>query len=253
MDYAAPVVASPGLPKLPPGRRFDHLFFSATSILILLCVLVGFGPTYFFAGVFRAHLPNVIIHFHAAVFSCWIFFLVIQTTLVAAHRVDIHRRFGLFVFGLACLMVILGLLAGANLLVRNFAPRGMDARTFYVIPFSEMVMFPILVFLAYRARRDPAAHKRFILIATVALLGVAFTRFHVAFLYRTIFPALCASYSFLLVLALYDLWSMRKLHRATWAGGTLVIGVGLLRFPFAHTAVWQVFAAWVQSHAHWLA
>ncbi len=252
MDYAAAAVATPGLRKLAPGRRFDHLFFSATSILILICVLVGFGPTYFFAGVFRAHLPSVIIHFHAAVFSCWIFFLVIQTALVSAHRVDIHRRVGLFVFGLACLMVIFGLLAGANLLARNVAPRGMDARTFYIVPFSEMVMFPILVFLAYRARKDPAAHKRFILIATVALLGVAFTRFHVALLYRTIFPALLASYSFLLLLAVYDLWSTRKLHRATWTGSALVIGVGLLRFPFAHTAVWQAFAAWVQSHARWL-
>jgi hypothetical protein len=252
MDYAAAEVEIPGVQKRLPGRQYDHVFFSATSILILICVLIGFGPTYFFAGVFRAHLPNLIIHFHAAVFSCWIFSLVIQTTLVSAGRVDIHRRFGLFVFGLACLMVILGLLAGANLLERNFAPRGMDARTFYVIPFSEMVMFPVLVLLAYRARRDPAAHKRFILIATVALLGVAFTRFHVALLHRTIFPALFASYSFLLLLALYDLWSMRKLHRTTWSGSALVIGVGLLRFPFAHTAAWQVFAAWVQSHARWL-
>ncbi len=252
MDCAAAVVPTPGLRKLPPGRRFDHLFFSATSILILICVLVGFGPTYFLAGIFRAHLPSVIIHFHAAVFSCWIFFLVIQTALVSFQRVDIHRRVGLFVFGLAGLMVILGLLAGANLLVRNVAPRGMDARTFYVVPFSEMVMFPTLVFLAYRARRDPASHKRLILIATVALLGVAFTRFHAAFLYRTIFSALFASYSFLLLLALYDLWSIRKLHRATWTGSVLVIGVGLLRFPFAHTAAWQVFAAWVQSHARWL-
>ena len=253
MDSTLAAVATPGLRKPVPGRRYDHLFFSTTSILILICVLIGFGPTYFFAGLFRAHLPHVIIHFHAAVFSCWIFLLVVQTTLVSAHRVDIHRRVGLFVFGLACLMVILGLLAGANLLVRNVAPRGMDARTFYVVPFSEMVMFPTLVFLAYRARKDPPAHKRFILIATVALLGVAFTRFHVAFLYRTIFPAVCASYCFLLLLALYDLWSVRKLHRATWIGSVLVIGVGLLRFPFAHTIVWQVFAGWVQSHTRWLA
>lgn len=252
MDDTAAAVVTPRLQRLLPGRRFDHVFFSATAVLILLCVLIGFGPTYFFAGLFRAHLPSMVIHFHAVVFSCWIFLLAIQAALVSAHRVDIHRRLGLFVFGLACLMVILGLLAGANLLVRNVAPRGMDARTFYVVPFSEMVMFPILVFQAYRARKEPAAHKRFILIATVALLGVAFTRFHVAFLYRTIFPALCASYSFLFLLALYDLWSAHKLHRATWTGSAIVIGVGFLRFPLAHTSAWQAFAIWVQTHARWL-
>jgi len=126
MDSVA-AIATVGLRKPLPGRRFDHLFFSGTSILILICVLIGFGPTYFFDGFFRARFPNLIIHFHAAVFSCWIFLLVIQTTLVFAHRVDIHRRVGLFSFGLACLMVILGLLAGAHLLARNVAPRGMDA------------------------------------------------------------------------------------------------------------------------------
>ena len=80
----------------------------------------------------------------------------------------------------------------------------------------------------------------------------AFARFHVFFLYKRILPALFASYCFLLLLALYDLWSAHKLHRATSLGSVLVIGVGLLRFPFAHTAVWQFFAAWVQAHARWL-
>jgi len=238
--------------KRLPDRRFDHLFFSGMSLLVLVCVFIGFAPTYFLAGVFRAHLPNIIIHFHGAVFSCWILLLVLQTGLVSAHRVDLHRRIGLFGFALACLMVILGSLAAANLLVRSVAPPGIDPKTFYVIPFSEMIMFAVLVLLAYRARRDPAAHKRFILIATVALLGVAFTRFHVFFLHRRVLPALLASYSFLLLLALYDLWSTHRLHHATSLGSALVIGVGLVRVPLAHTAAWQLFASWVQSHAHWL-
>jgi hypothetical protein len=248
----AAALATPIVAKTLPGARFDHLFFSVAAILVLVSVFIGFAPTYFLAGVFRAHLPSTLIHFHGAIFSCWILLLVLQTSFVSAHRVDIHRRVGLFGFTLACLMVILGLLAGANLLVRNVAPPGVDAKTFYVIPFSEMIMFPILVFLAYRARKHPAAHKRFILIATVSLLGAAFARFHVFFLYKRILPALFASYCFLLLLALYDLWSTHKLHRATSLGSILVIGVGLLRFPFAHTAVWQIFAAWVQSRARWL-
>lgn len=248
----ASALATPVVAKSVPGRRFDHLFFSGASILIAVSVLIGFGPTYFLAGVFRAHLPNVIIHFHGAVFSCWILLLVLQTTLVSAHRADIHRRVGPFGFGLACLMVILGMLAGANLLVRNIAPRGFDARTFYIVPFSEMIMFPILVFLAYRARKDAASHKRFILIATVALLGPAFARFHVPFLYRRFLAPLLVSYCFLLLLALYDLWSTHKLHRATFSGSAFVIGVGVLRLPFAHTSAWQFFAAWAQAHAHWL-
>jgi hypothetical protein len=114
-------------------------------------------------------------------------------------------------------------------------------------------MFTILVFLAYRARRDAAAHKRFILIATAALLGPAFARFHVSFLYRRFLAPLFVSYCFLLLLALYDLWATHKLHRARLRGSGLVIGVGLLRLPLAHTSAWQSFAAWAQTHARWLA
>lgn len=219
------------------------------SFLILVCVFIGFAPTYFLAGGFRAHLPNVIIHYHAAVFSSWILFLVLQTSLVSAHRVDLHRRIGMLGFALACLMVILGSLAGVDLLVRNVAPAGINPRAFYIVPFSEMVMFAVLVFLAYRTRRDPPSHKRFMLTATTALLGVAFTRFHVLFLYRKFWPALLASYSFLLLLALYDLWSEHRLHRATIMGSAVVIGVGLVRLPLAQTPAWQSFAWWLQSHA----
>ena len=38
------------------------------AFLILVTVLVGFGRTYFLAGVFRAPLPSLIIHIHGAVF-----------------------------------------------------------------------------------------------------------------------------------------------------------------------------------------
>ncbi|MGZ7056831.1 MAG: hypothetical protein ACXVK3_15010 [Candidatus Angelobacter sp.] len=58
-----------------PGRRFDHVFFSSTALLMLASVFVGFAPTYYLAGVFNAPLPNTIIHIHGAVFPlgscCW--------------------------------------------------------------------------------------------------------------------------------------------------------------------------------------
>ena len=94
-----------------PGRRYDHLFFSSAALLMLMTVFVGFAPTYYLAGVFRAPLPSPIIHVHGAVFSLWILLLVTQTSMVAAGRVDIHRRLGIAAFLLACLMVVLGVMA----------------------------------------------------------------------------------------------------------------------------------------------
>lgn len=246
--FAASPTRPAKIESAPPGRRFDHLFFSGMATLMLLTVFVGFARTYYLAGVFNAPLPSPIIHLHGAAFSCWILLLITQTSLVAAGRVQIHRSLGVAGFLLACLMVILGVLAATNSLVRNAGPAGRDPRFFYIIPLTDMLIFATLVFFAYRSRSNPAAHKRLILVATVALMIAAIARWPVLGQRNPVRAALL-SYVFLLLLAAYDLWSTHKLHRATiWASAFLIF-VQQIRIPIGHTAAWHSFAAWVQSVA----
>src|ERR1700704_3545695 len=158
------------------GRRFDHVFFSGMALLLLATVFVGFARTYYLAGVFNAPLPSLIIHLHGAAFSCWILLLVTQTSLVSAGRVDIHRRLGIAGFLLACLMVVLGVSAATDSLLRHGGPPGRDAKVFYIIPMTDMLVFATLVFFAFRARSNPPAHNRLIFVATVALIIAAIAR-----------------------------------------------------------------------------
>ncbi len=136
------------------------------------------------AGVFKAPLPSLIIHIHGVVFSSWILLLLAQTSLVAVGLVDLHRPLGLLGFGLACLLVIVGLLAATDSLARHFAAGepGVGARAFYAIPITDMLIFATLIYFAFRQRFNPSAHKRLILIATITLLDAAFGRWpiHVA-------------------------------------------------------------------------
>src|SRR5467141_3296678 len=122
----ATAIAHPSNPTKPsiglPGRRYDHLFFSAMALLILATVFVGFARTYYLAGIFHAPLPSLIIHLHGAAFTTWILLLVTQTSLVAAGRTDIHRRLGIGGFGLGCVMIVLGVLAATDSLVRGAGP-----------------------------------------------------------------------------------------------------------------------------------
>jgi FtsH-binding integral membrane protein len=243
-------VARPDLSTNPsiglPGRRYDHLFFSAMALLILATVFVGFARTYYLAGVFKAPLPSLIIHLHGAAFSCWILLLITQTSLVSAGRADIHRRLGIAGFFLGCLMVILGVMAATDSLVRRGGPVGRDAQAFYIIPLTDMMFFATILFFAFRSRRDSAAHKRFIYVATNALMIAAIARVPVAFSYRNIFIATLLSDLFLLALITYDLWSMHKIHRVTlWAGGFLIF-IQQVRLPIGKTAAWHAFASWVQ-------
>jgi hypothetical protein len=138
-----------------PGRRYDHLFFSGMSLLMLAAVFVGFARSYYLAGVFRAPLPTLTIHLHGAAFTCWILLPVAQTSLVAAGRVDIHRKLGMAGFVLACLMVVLGVLAATDSLVRHGGPPDRDNLFFYIIPLTDMLIFATLILFAFRARLQP--------------------------------------------------------------------------------------------------
>jgi hypothetical protein len=109
--------------------------------------------------------------------------------------------------------------------------------------------FATLLGFAFRARRNPAEHKRLIYIATTALLIAAVSRWPFAFVNRKPPVAGFCTYFFLLALVSNDLWSTRKIHRATlWAGAFLII-VQQSCYLIGPTAAWHALASWVQTHA----
>jgi FtsH-binding integral membrane protein len=247
----ATVIARPAIPAKPasrlPGSRFDHFFFSVMALLLLVTVFLGFAPTYYLAGVFHAPLPSLIIHLHGAAFSSWILLLITQTSLVSAGRVDIHRRLGIAGFLLACFMVILGVMAATDSLLRNSGPLGRDPRSFYIVPITDMMVFATLIFFAFRSRSKPAEHKRLILIATIGLSIAAIAR--LPLVHRNPGNAALLSYIFLIFMVLYDLWSTHKVQRATIWAGALLVFVQQIRPFIGATAVWHSIAGWVQSLA----
>ena len=128
-------------PVVLPGRRYDHYFFSGMALLMRVTVFVGFAPSYYLAGLFRAPLPSPIIHVHGALFSCWILLLVTQTSLVSAGRVDLHRRLGIAGFMLACVMGVVGVWAATDGLVRQAGPPGRGCDVFLHHPAARHADF----------------------------------------------------------------------------------------------------------------
>jgi FtsH-binding integral membrane protein len=232
-----------------PGRRYDHWFFSIMALLMLATAFGGFARTYYLAGLYRAPLPSFILHIHGAAFSCWIVLLVTQTSLVAAGRTDIHKRLGIAGFLLGCVMIVLGVMAATDALVRASGPAGRDTKAFYIVSMTDMLIFAVLLGFAFRARSDSPTHKRIIYVATTGLLIAAIARLPMAFSYRNNPVDALLSYIFLVILLSYDLWSTHKIHRATiWASAYLIF-VQQIRVPLGKTAAWHTFADWVLAHA----
>src|SRR5438034_1227828 len=79
-----------------PVGAYDHLFYGGMAIAMALTVLVGFAPTYYFRLVGDGPRATVsggpftaLIHLHGALFTSWVLLFVVQTALVASHRVAV--------------------------------------------------------------------------------------------------------------------------------------------------------------------
>ncbi|HEV2617275.1 MAG TPA: hypothetical protein VGU63_11785 [Candidatus Acidoferrales bacterium] len=230
-----------------PGRTHrDDYFFWAMALLACVIVFIGFAHTYFFAGLFRAKLPSLLVHLHGAMFSCWLLLLIAQITLVSVGRVEWHQKLGIFGIILAALMVLVGM-ATLVAALRRHASFGMGTDALFAADVLQLSAFAVLAFWAFSVRKDGAAHKRLILLATVALLGPALSRWPFAFVFSSAFVFFGILDSFLIFMMAFDLWSRRRLHPAT-IGGSLIIAVMQFSMgPLAHSAFWHQFTAWVQG------
>jgi hypothetical protein len=237
--------ASAQKPKYRPvNRTVERIFYSGMAILLCVCVFIGFSPTYFQAGMMRAPLPSPILHIHGAIFTLWMLLFVVQAALISARRVRWHRSFGTVAFCLPPIMIVLGVLAGIDALHRGVRIGPLDPAVSAAIPLIGIVGFTIVIYAAWRARRRPDAHKRLVLIATMGLVAAAFGRFPWA---RIGLPPAAGAVTglgiLLLILILYELISIRRLHRSTMWAAPFVFASVALAVPIGMTPAWHGFAA----------
>jgi len=228
----------------------DRIFFPMLCGLMLLLVWFGFSKTYYAAGMVHAKLPSPTIHVHAIAATLWLITLIVQIGLVSARKVKLHMTVGLWGFGLAAGWVVIAMAAALDALRRNMSPpgSGLDPLTFFIVPVTGAGLFAWFAGWSYMARRTPLAHKRLIMIATIAILDAAVGRFP-----YTVWPSLTGLKQSLVLFVLlaaimvYDLITLRRIHRATWIPAVALIVVHLTRIPFAQTHLWMRFAAMCQG------
>lgn len=236
--------ASPQPVYKPVNRTFERVFFSGMAVLLCLCVFIGFSPTYFQAGMLRAPLPSPILHVHGAVFTLWMLLFVVQATLVSAHRIKWHRSLGTVAFCLPPIMIVLGAIAALDALHRGVQIGPLDPSVSLAIPLIGIAGFTIVIYASWRARRRPDAHKRLILLATMGLVEAAFGRFPWG---RIGFPPAAGAVTGLGILVLlvivYDLISLHRIHRTTMWAAPFTFAVAALSVPIGMTLEWHIFAA----------
>jgi hypothetical protein len=243
-----PVGAEDSRAARPAAVRRERLFFGAIAWVSALTVFAGFMPTYYFNGVAgTAFVLTPMLYWHGALFTAWMVLLAIQTTLIATHRVDVHRTLGIVGVPLAAMMVVLGSMVAITRTQSGLiADHGAPPLVFLAVPLVGMAVFGVLVAAAIYFRRQSAIHKRLMLLATFELVTAAVSRLP---LVENWGPLGFFGVTDVLVLALvvYDVASLRRIHTATLWGGIFFVASQPLRLLIGASAPWLAFTAWLTS------
>lgn len=231
--------------------RYDRAFYSGIAILLAAMALVGFGPTFYFRWLFGA--PSTISGttvlspltlLHGTLFSAWMVLFIVQTSLIAARRVTLHRRLGVGGAVLAGAMVIVGLSTAVAAARRGNAPPGIDPLTFLAIPTMDLVLFAGFVTAAVLRRREKDAHKRLMLLAYISIIAAAAARMPGVFPYGPL-AFFAIGYGTSLLGAAYDYWSRGRVSRVyMWGIAVLALSVPL-RLALSSTSAWRSFAEFI--------
>ncbi len=235
------------LTKVRTGA-YDRLFYSSMAVLMALTVFVGFSTTYYLRFSGDAPLKTLsggpvttLVHVHAALFTTWVLLFIVQTSLVAAHRVAMHRRLGIAGAVLAAAMIVAGTLLAIATAARGSAPAGMTALPFLIIPLADIALFTTFITMAIFKRRDKDAHKRLMLLAYTSVIVAAVAR--VPGVIKLGPPAFFGlALLFILAGVAHDLISRGRVHRVYIWGGALFIASVPLRLAISSTGAWLSFA-----------
>lgn len=210
-------------------RRFAVTFAAA----MLAVNLIGFGPTLYLRAFFDAPPLPPYLYLHGALGTAWFALVVVQTGLVASHRVSAHRQLGWVAVAIAVGVLISGLYTSTNMVPRNAAlglTSEADIRLYSAVTAADIagsIVFSTLVMLGAALRRRADVHKRLMLIASLSILGPAASRIASWFgeLPNAMIPAI--TFSFVVALLVHDIRERRRPHLATVLALLLHFGLNI--------------------------
>ncbi|HUS13143.1 MAG TPA: hypothetical protein VMZ30_21910 [Pyrinomonadaceae bacterium] len=229
-------------------RRRERLFYLGMSAALVITVFAGFAPTYYLRPYFTTAPLMPLLHLHGLVFTAWLVLFVTQTTLVARHRTDIHRRLGIAGGVIASLMIVIGVTTALIRAKQGATPLpAISPLSFLVVPLGDMFVFAILVGAGFYFRRRPDVHKRLMMLATISIMAAAIARLPFAIMQAGPPAFFGLTDVFVVACILYDLITLRRVHRATALASLLIVASQPLRLMLGGTNAWLAFAGWLTN------
>jgi hypothetical protein len=220
------------------SSRFPVIAAAALAAVMIL----AFSRTYYLRVWFDLPPLSRLAHLHGLLSTLWLVLHFTQARLVAAHRVDIHRRLGIFAAFVGLVLAAQALHLGIEGVAAGRAPPGRNPLQFLSVPIGTTTMFTLFLVSALVLRAKREWHKRLMFLATLALMIPAAGRIDALLMpyglpRRTIGTILTVGF---ILWACWDDWRKRgSVHPAYLYGGALLT----ISIPLR---------AWIGMHAWWL-
>jgi hypothetical protein len=244
----------------------DRFFVRMAAICFFIPVL-AFAPTYYLQLPAGTVVGTRGLHLHALVFTAWPAFFLLQTWFAATGRLRRHRSWGMAGIALGTVLILSGVASTIRQLDANLAAGyGEAARSFAIVPSTQVLLFSILFAAAIAKGAKPDFHKRLMLMATVILMPAALVRIPFALIVGigpglrpgngvapppVVMPVIVAVVVDLIIVAaiLHDWRAQRRLHPAYVVGGAVIVAIHLLIVPLSHTSAWRTITDWLLGFA----
>lgn len=205
-------------------RQFERRYYIGVSVAFLALVFWTFARTFYLQPFFDKPALPLMLHIHGAVMTGWVLLLVVQSSLIAAHRVRWHRRLGWFGVVWAGLVVLMGSVTTVNAAAREVRHHTAFASSQVLITgldLIQMIFFAVFVAAAVWLRNRSDYHKRLMLLTIVCMLPDALARLPVSFMTNQLI--LVGLYGFVVVCVAIDTLRNRRLHPVFgWGGGVIL-------------------------------
>lgn len=234
------------------SSRDDRIQSAVVLGIFWVGVIAGFG-TDLRRYLHEKPTPPTVVHVHAFVFSVWLLIFTAQVLLVVGDRVAWHRKFGWFAAGWACLMAVMGPWAAMATMATHRGFPDFDP-AFLVVNIVDIAGFVVLLAWGIGLRKNPAAHKRVMMLSMIAMGDPGFARF--SFLFSNPTTAIpwfvFMFYGNVLMVAVMAVWDWKKgrLMRQFVVGVSAVLASDVLATALYFWGPWKTAAtAWIEAWA----
>jgi hypothetical protein len=204
-------------------------------------VFGGFGMTYLGPMAMGTRPPDsFVVHLHGAVFFAWMVLLIVQTALVNAKNVRLHRSLGTFGIAVGTLVFFMGWMM--QIVSASITQLGGAGPGVFFLGLVAPPSFAIIFAMAIRAVRTPVVHRNLILIATVAILMPGINRVYATgFGYAGVpfYQTYATMDAFLALILWHERKVTGRISGMTWTGAAIVFVPQLFMELVSSTEWWR--------------